>query len=351
MRWRTVSRGAAVCLVLMLCGLGAAHAQQQTGRITGRLTDATGNRPLAGVQVFIPPTGIGNITDPNGRFMLLNVPVGQGTLTAQLVGYRQADAVVTVRAGELATVNLTLTETAIALDEVVVTGAGVATQRRKLGNTIATIDATRVLTPAVSDVSQMLAAREPGVAVLPGGGYTGEGARIRIRGSSSLSQNNEPVIYVDGIRVDRSASSYAPQGNPSKLDDIPPDAIERIEILKGAAAATLYGTEASNGVIQIFTKKGRAGAPRFTLQIDQTAIQQIRNRIEPLADFAETEADLRRIQARWGRSVQLFEPFQEDLMGSYFNTGHNQTYRLSVTGGSDRVNYFVTGGIVNEDGP
>src|SRR5690606_23639442 len=124
---------------------------------------------------------------------------------------------------------------------------------------IATIDAERVQTAAVTDVSQLLAAREAGVAVLPSGGYTGEGARIRIRGSSSLSQLNEPIIYVDGIRMDRSATGNAPQGNASKLDDIPPESIERIEILKGAAAATLFGTEASNGVIQIFTKKGSSG--------------------------------------------------------------------------------------------
>ncbi|MEX2285057.1 MAG: TonB-dependent receptor, partial [Gemmatimonadota bacterium] len=237
------------------------------------------------------------------------------------------------------------------LDEIVITGAGVATQRKKLGNTIASIDATRVTTSAVTDVSQMLAGREPGVSVLPSGGYTGEGARIRIRGSSSLSQLNEPIIYVDGIRMDRSSTGVASQGNPSKLDDIPPEAIERIEILKGAAAATLYGTEASNGVIQIFTKKGRSGAPRFTFQMDQTAITMPTNRVEPLADFAETQADIDRISARWGRQVGLFEPFVENLIPSYFNTGHHQAYSMSVTGGSDRINYFVTGRFQDENGP
>jgi TonB-linked SusC/RagA family outer membrane protein len=307
------------------------------------------------VQVFIPPTGIGNISDGDGRFLLQNVPAGQHTVTAQLVGYKQAQSSVMVTAGALATVNLNLDETAISLDEIVVTGAGVATTRKKLGNTIAAIDASKVTTAAVTDVSQMLAAREPGVSVLPAGGYTGEGARIRIRGSSSLSQNNEPVIYVDGIRMEtnstRNNASGTTQGNASKLDDIPPESIERIEILKGAAAATLYGTEASNGVIQIFTKKGRSGAPRFTLQIDQTAIMMNIDRVLPLADFAESQADVDRIRDRWGRSVGLYEPFTEDLIPTYFNTGRHQSYSLSVTGGSDRINYFVTGRFQDENGP
>ena len=347
MRWRRMYAVTAVLLV----GAAMNAAAQQTGRVTGRVVDAATRRPLAGAQVFIPPTGIGNITDADGRYLLQNVPAGSYTLTAQLVGHKQGEVTVVVTAGATATANLSLQETAIALEQVVVTGAGVATTRKKLGNTIAAIDASKVQTAAVSDVSQMIAAREPGVAVLPGGGYTGEGARIRIRGSSSLSQLNEPIIYVDGIRVDRSATEFAPQGNPSKLDDIPPEAIERIEILKGAAAATLYGTEASNGVIQIFTKKGRAGAPRFTLQIDQTAVTMPTNRIEPLADFAETQADIDRISQRWGKSVGLFQPFTENLIPSYFNTGYHQAYSLSVTGGGDRVNYFVTGRIQDEDGP
>jgi TonB-linked SusC/RagA family outer membrane protein len=351
MHWRKPVTTTITAASLLLLGVVVPLQAQQTGRVTGRVVDAATNRPLAGVQVFVPPTGVGNLTDQDGRYLLQGVPVGQATVTAQLVGYSQGETTVEVTAGQTVQANLSLDQTAIALDEIVITGAGVATQRKKLGNTIASVDASRVHTAAVTDVSQMLAAREPGVSVLPSGGYTGEGARIRIRGSSSLSQNNEPVIYVDGIRMDNSASMFAPQGNPSKLDDIAPESIERIEILKGAAAATLYGTEASNGVIQIFTKKGTSGAPRFTLQVDQTAISMPLNRVEPLSDFAENADDVARIRQRWGRDVQPFEPFTEDLIPSYFNTGHGQSYSLSVTGGSDRIQYFVTGRFQDENGP
>jgi TonB-dependent starch-binding outer membrane protein SusC len=352
MHWRKrISMRLPVVAALLGLGLAGPVAAQETGRITGRIVNANTNRPLAGVQVFVPPTGIGNLTDQDGRYLLQNVPAGTVTLTAQLVGFRQGEMAVTVTGGQTTTANLQLAETAIALEEIVVTGAGVATQRKKLGNTIASIDAEKAQSAAVTDVSQLLAAREPGVSVLPSGGYTGQGARIRIRGSSSLSQLNEPVIYIDGIRMDGSSTSFNTQGNASKLDDIPPESIERIEILKGAAAATLYGTEASNGVIQIFTKKGRAGAPRFTLQVDQTAIEMPLNRIEPLADFARTQADIDRIRERWGRNVALYEPFSEDLLPTYFNTGYHQAYSLSVTGGGDRINYFVTGRFQGENGP
>src|SRR5262245_23112478 len=235
MDWRVVSRTAATGVALLVMGVASAGGQQG-GRITGRVVDAATNRPLAGVQIFLPPTGIGNISDQDGRYLLQNVPAGQHNVTAQLVGYKQGQAAATVTAGQTVVVNLSLTETAISLDEIVVTGAGVATQRKKLGNTIAAIDANKVQTAAVSDVSQLIAAREPGVSVLPSGGYTGEGARIRIRGSSSLSQNNEPIIYMDGIRMDRSATMFSAggttQGNPSKLDDIPPESLDRIEILE-----------------------------------------------------------------------------------------------------------------------
>ena len=171
------------------------------------------------------------------------------------------------------TVDFQLRQTTLALDQIVVTGAGVATERRRLGNTIATIDVGDLQTAPVNSMSEILTGREPGMVGLPGGGVAGEGARIRIRGSASLSQSNEPVIYVDGIRVDNAQGfgpgMGAPGGSPSRLDDINPESIERIEILKGAAAATLYGTQASNGVIQIFTKRGQAGTPRYDVSIEQ----------------------------------------------------------------------------------
>jgi TonB-dependent SusC/RagA subfamily outer membrane receptor len=334
--------------------------------------DAASQRPLEAVQVYIGGTGIGALTNAAGRFLLLNVPAGEHTLVAEIVGYRSGSNTVTVGAGQSVVQDFALQQTAITLDEVVVTGAGVATEKRKLGNTIATLDASSLENAPVADFSQMLAGREPGVLMLPSSGSTGEGAQIRIRGSSSLSQSNEPIVYIDGIRVDNRAVSLSGQGNPSRLDDIPPESIERIEILKGAAAATLYGTEASNGVIQVFTKRGRAGAPRFNAQAEVAALQAPTNRILPAADYigrdceevgctfagdADTPSDAvlmdqyrTRMQERFGISPGNFENFEQDFIPDVLETGIGQIYSASVSGGSDAFQYFVSGRLTNEDG-
>ena len=296
----------------------------QTGTIVGTVTEASSERPLESVQVFIEGTGIGTLTNASGRFLLVNVPVGEHTVTAELVGYRSASQTVTVSAGESAVANLALTQQAIALDQIVVTGAGVATEKKRLGNTISTISTETLDNAPISNFSDLIQGREPGVVGLPASGTTGEGSQIRIRGSASLSQSNEPIVYVDGVRVDNGGGfgtgdqnpvSAGGQGQPSRLDDIPPDAIERVEVLKGAAAATLYGTEASNGVIQIFTKRGRQGEPRWTFQTDQAFIQTPTGKMTPHADFpgrwdpetgsvVNAAEDIARIQDTWGVTEQ-----------------------------------------------
>ncbi|MFQ5536716.1 MAG: SusC/RagA family TonB-linked outer membrane protein [Gemmatimonadota bacterium] len=350
-------RGSVTLALAAALGWAPAPASAQaTGTLVGTVRDAASQRPLEAVQVYIGGTGIGALTNSAGRFLLLNVPAGEATLVAELVGYRPASQTVTVVAGESTVVNLTMEQTAITLNEIVVTGTGIATEKRKLGNSIATLDASRLENAPISDFSQMIAGREPGVVALPSSGYTGEGAQIRIRGSASLSQSNEPIVYVDGIRVDRSSAGpslagYNPQSNPSRLDDIPPESIERIEILKGAAAATLYGTEASNGVIQIFTKRGRAGAPRFTAQAEWTGIKVPTNRILPIAGFARNSTEQQRIAERWGQNLPLYQTFQEDLIPRLLGTGFGQIYSASASGGSNVFQYFVSGRVNAEDGP
>lgn len=358
--------GLSLALALVIGGAPAPAAAQATGTLVGTVRDAASQRPLEAVQVYIGGSGIGALTNAAGRFLMLNVPAGEVTLVAELVGYRAGSQTVTVTAGESTVANFTLDQTAIALDQIVVTGAGVATAKKKLGNTIATVDASELQDAPIANFSQMIAGREPGVVLAPTSGSTGEGARIRIRGSASLSQSNEPIIYIDGIRMDNSSIGGSGQGNATRLDDIPPESIERIEILKGAAAATLYGTEASNGVIQVFTKRGRAGAPRFSVQAEMAALREPTNRIDPMADFAARACDdtgctgaddaanlseaTSNIQSRWGRSVQPYEVFQENTIPDMFTTGLSQMLSASVQGGSDAFQYFVSGRYAHEDG-
>ncbi len=342
------------------------HAAAQ-GTVTGTVTEAGTQRPLGNAQVYIEGTSFGSLSNARGQFLILNVPAGEHVVRAELIGFAAAEATVTVQAGQTATANFELRQTALALDQIVVTGAGAATERRRLGNQIATVDLREMEAAPVTNMSEILTAREPGVMGLPSGGVAGEGTRIRIRGSASLSQSNEPVIYIDGVRADNSQGFGpgvgSPGGSPSRLDDLNPDAIERIEILKGAAAATLYGTQASNGVIQIFTKRGQAGTPRYDVSIEQGFTQYPLDRFDMHAGFVRAQGPsftsggalldvgATGIQERWGISVNPWEVFEADMIGPQFGTGTMQTYTASVTGGSQAVTYFLSGRFATEDGP
>ena len=203
-------------------------------------------------------SGIGTLSDGSGQFLLPNAPAGEYTVTVERVGYRPASETVTVTAAETVGVDFAIAVAALALDEIVVTGTGVATQTRRLGHAIATLDAAGLETAPVADFSQLIAGREPGVVALPSSGYTAKGARIRIRGSASLSQLNEPIVYLDGIRVDRSARPELQRtGHPVPSRRHPSRVHRARRDPEGRRRGDPIGTEASNGVIQIFTKRGR----------------------------------------------------------------------------------------------
>ncbi len=342
-----------LCLALMAGLAFASAAEAQTGTVTGQVTDAASGRPLESAQVYIEGTALGTLTNSTGRYLFVNAPAGEHTVIAELVGYRAGSQTVTVTAGATSTADFGLTVTAIALDQIVVTGTGVATEKKRLGNSIATVDVSGLQDKPITSFSDVLQGREPGVVGLPGAGDTGSSGRIRIRGSASLSQSNEPIIYLDGVRIDRGGGGGwgAAQAATRRFDDIDPNSIERIEILKGAAAATLYGTEASNGVIQIFTKRGQQGAPRWTFQTDQTAVTSPNDRFIPHADFPRTAEEVARMQHRWGVSLQPYEVYEVDYMSELYNTGFAQTYSGSVSGGGDLITYFASGRYHSENGP
>jgi TonB-dependent starch-binding outer membrane protein SusC len=360
---RTPSGGMATTFAILALAFllaPAAEVAAQQGTITGRVLEAGTQRPLAGAQVYLVATATGALANARGEFTIANVPPGEVTVRAELIGFAAGSQTVTVAAGETVRIDFTLRQTTLALDQIVVTGAGAATERRRLGNTIATVNMAELETAPVSSMSEILTGREPGVMGLVGGGMAGQGARIRIRGSASLSQSNEPVIYVDGVRVDR-AQGWGPgiggEANTSRLDDLNPESIERIEILKGSAAATLYGTQAANGVIQIFTKRGQAGAPRYDVSVEQGFSRFPLDRFDRHAGFVRSvepgtsHVGVQGVRDRWGIDVQPFEVFEVDMFTPHFGTGHSQTYSASVTGGSQSVTYFVSGRFHTEDGP
>ena len=311
----------------------------------GTVVNGTTLRPLTGAQIVIEGTQRGGLTDANGRFLVLNVPGTTVELRVVMLGFQENR--VTTRVGDT-NVRLTMAESAIQLDGIVVTGQPGGTQKRAVGNSIATVDATKVVgTAQLKSMQELINGRAPGVVVMPGTGMIGSGSVIRVRGNSTFSLTAEPLIYVDGVRVlNEVGSGISVQafssGVISRLNDFNPNDVESIEILKGPAAATLYGTEASRGVINIITKKGAPGTARYSLTVKQGANW-----------FSNPEG---RLPVNYWKDptgkVQALNIAQreKDLGRPLFRTGSIDALGLSIQGGGAEVRYYFGFDLDNGEG-
>jgi len=301
-----------------------------TGVVIGQVLDETGE-PLAGTQVSVVGTQLGGLTNQEGRFVISGVSAGDHQIQVMRIGYRTSTQSVTVAAGQTVSVTFTIRQSAVQLDQIVVSGQATVTARREIGSAIATIDTRQLETAPISTVTQMLQSRAPGVTVMSGGGQVGQGARIVLRGATSASQSIEPVIYIDGVRITSEAGTgVSSDAGTSGLDDINPADIERIEIIRGAAAATMYGTEASGGVIQIFTRQGATSAQVWNLRTEWGLLHTTRD----VWDIG--------VYSDW---------FYDNLV----DTGHRQNQHLAVRGTLGRFSYNASGtyrtagGVISND--
>jgi TonB-linked SusC/RagA family outer membrane protein len=339
-----------LALALVLTPGSGVLGQQASGvgTVEGTVTEQGTGRPVEAAQVHVVGANIGAVTNRDGVYRIANVPARAVELRIRMVGYTPTTKNVTVQAGGTQTVDFVLAQSAVQLQAVVTTGTAGATEVKRLGNTVATIEPPKFA--PIKSTSEVLQGREPGVVGLSATGLAGEGMKIRIRGNASLTQSNEPIVFVDGVRINSSGTSMG-NATLSRLDDIDPSTIERVEVLKGAAAATLYGTEASNGVIQIFTKRGTAGAPKWDLNVSQDYSQFPTGRIDDNFGTAVRQGQLDSLKKLWARNdLQLFVPFSEPLQRDYFETGSAQTVNGSVTGGTQNLNYLVSVNHNKDDG-
>ncbi len=326
---------------LLVAGLWASPGLAEAQTITGVVRDqATGN-PVEAAQVFLEGLSIGGLTQANGQYLLLNVPAGTHTLTVQSLGYRTESVQVTVAAGQTVTQNFFVSSQALQLDEVVVTGTAAASRVREIGNSVAVLDAQVAEVQPITNVSDLLRGRLAGVVVQQGSGDAGTASTIKIRGSSTMRLVNDgPLIYIDGVRVSNRMESG--QRDVSRIDDIDPAMIESMEVIKGPAAATLYGTEAANGVINIRTKNGGVGAAQWNFTMRQGA-QWFRDAAgrTPTNYTRGPNDELREF------NILRDRPEEMDVM---FRTGHAQYYGLDVSGGTDQFQYFVSGSASSDQG-
>ena len=350
-QWKDLARSAFATVAM------ASTAAAQAGTITGKVTDDATGAGLAGARVQIIGHQQFAISTAQGVYQIRNVSPGAYTLRLVMLGYGAQQKPVTVAAGQPATLDWSVKQAPFQLEQIVVTATG-EQFKRELGNSVARIEAPQLVNQAQTpDLSSVLNGRIAGVTVIQNDGVAGSGSRIRIRGISSASLSNDPLLYVDGIRVAERGvplSVYAGGGSPSFLNDINPEDIESIEVVKGPSAATLYGTQAANGVIRITTKRGKPGPARWNIYTEH-------GRVEDPNKYLSVW-----FSQRQGGGGQCF-PFQKALgqcaiaglftkdilrepETSPLKKAYRSQYGVQVNGGTDAARYFVGAELEDQGG-
>lgn len=314
-------------------------SQTPTGNVRGRVTDGASGRGVPEVQVTIAGTRLGAATNDAGEFTIAGVPTGARTISIRRIGFQPVSRNVNVSAGDNAVGDIALVVSAVNLSEVVVTGTAAPTEKRKIGTSIASIDSTVIGRAPALTVDQAMQGKIPGAQISQNSGSPGGGGiSVRLRGTNSFISGSDPLYIVDGVIVDNGSAQLADLGgrsNPqNRLADLNPADIDRIEVIRGAAAAALYGSRANNGVVQIFTKRGNIGRPRFTFS-SRVSQSELREQ-QPFNLYPFNEN---------GVSIARFN-YQNDIFEKAPATEQN----LTIEGGSDQTRYYISGNFADEDG-
>src|SRR6266849_2285519 len=331
-------------LLLALC---ARPAAAQQGEVTGRVTDKTSGQALAAAQVSVVGTTMRAYTGQDGHYRLVNVPAGPATLRVSFIGYATMTQPVTVPASGSAEANFTIAQAAVGLEAIVVTATGDQAVREQ-GTVAHNVDLTGRTTKApVTNLSDALNSTVPGVVVQAMGGTTGSGTRIRIRGSNSVSLSNDPVLIVDGIRVENTSNSTSigvGGQQPSRLNDISPQDLEAVQVNSGPASSVLYGTDAANGAIIMRTRRGQPGATKWSMSAEAGALNDYGSYPDNFTGLTALDSVCTLTRVAAGTCVQArvrrFNPIEQR---SPFRTGHRQEYGISASGGSEQTTFYLSG--------
>lgn len=357
-------RPLALFALLLLAWPARAVAQQEL-TVTGRVTAQETGAPLAGASVSLQTLRVGALTDDDGRYSF-TVPAARATgqtdsLLVRRIGYAPTALGIRLDPGASQTHNFTLTVNPLRLGEVVVTGAGTATTRERLGNVVNSVDSSALVRAAEPNVIQALAGKAPNVEVTQQSGEPGASSFIRIRGAKTIEGSGEPLIVIDGLPIDNTTlatgSFLASTVAPNRASDLNPQDIESIDILKGAAAAAIYGARAGNGVVLITTKQGRAGPTRANLTIS-TAWDRVNADVPLQRVYGQGDNGTPPVCAAPGCTLtpNSFGPRLTDGTQTYnhfdemFGTGFALDGDLSVSGGNERTGFYLSGGWTEHQG-
>ncbi len=346
----------------VLCAQTA--AAQGSATVTGKVTSEAG-QPLQYASVSITALGLGAQTDANGRYTFVvssGRVLGQtAQLTVRALGYRPGTAGVTISAGTVSH-DFVLAANPLRLGEVVVTGSGTSSQREVLGTVTTTVDAVDIVKSSERNLASALSSKAPGVTVSSSSGEPGASTAISIRGIKTLQGDGQPLFVIDGMPVDNSAQSTTGGAVTSnRLVDINPNDVENVEILKGAAAAAIYGQRAANGVILITTKSGKAGPTRYSwstgLNLDNVnrpyPLQRTyglgNNGVTPACNFTTCAPGANNRGRSWGPALAAGTTTY-DHFGELFRTATNLDNQLSISGGDAARTFFMSLGATDQQG-
>lgn len=352
----TLSKRKSKMLILMLGILSLAMASHAQVVIKGRITGAE-NTGLPSITVQVKNTNFATATNSDGDYNLrADIPNGNYVLVMSGVGYKTTEAKFSVTGSADITVNSSLVQDALGLDEVVVTGTTQGTTKRQLGSYISTVKSEDLSKGATGNVLAALQGKTAGAQIIQNSGDPSGGISVRLRGISSISSSSEPLYIVDGVivnnatnRVTNTSSNYDGGSfvgtiGQNRLADINPADIDRIEVLNGAAAAAIYGSRANAGVVQIFTKRGKTGAPQISFN---TSIQVNSLRHKVPVNHAPTKfggsPDEQTQDILTPALTNTTDVTRYDYQDYIFRTGIGTDNNVSVSGGTDQTKYYVSG--------
>ena len=309
--------------------------------IRGTVTDERGEG-LPGANIIVVGTTTGTNTDAQGNFALyLSEPAAETTIEARFVGYKSARQTIRQNNG-LAEVSFQLAVDVLQFDEIVVTGLSVAASKKQLGNAISTLNIRQLESTGATSLDKALTGKLAGALIQQNSGNPGGGVTIRLRGTGTVLGDADPLYVVDGVIVNNDSPELIRLGGGSqnRLIDLNPNDVERIEIVKGAAAAALYGSRANNGVVQIFTKRGAQGKPRINYTYGLST-----SNIRKTLPVNRATVDNRGNKNSDGSDVQRF-----DHQDAIFRRAAGMEHYASISGGSGNTRYFASGSYLADQG-
>ena len=334
----------------------------QDRRITGKVVSAGDSSPLPGVSVQIKGTSKGTSTDATGNYAV-SVPAGKSIIEIRSVGFTSQS----LQIGNQSIINITLVESENSLNEVVVVGYGTQKKSNLTGN-VAQINSKAIENLPVVSVEQAIQGRAAGVFVESGNGKVGQGIKMRIRGSSSVSAGNDPLYVIDGIPMTTTPVGSSPN-TPNPMADINFNDVESIEILKDASAAAIYGARGSNGVVLLTTKRGKAGKTNFNLSYftgssEATGHRQFMNTAQYVEFFREARvnggysvagAETRFTRYAVSDKTRWADPTSPNYTDTnwenqVFRKGSVSQYDLNINGGTDKTKFYASGSYSKQEG-